>query len=96
MNRSNNNQVFDDSNGSFPVLSEHDLEYTSFGLKGKQSINSSLNYEAYFNQKTERVNSSDLEKRELKTTSLSFTGNYVNLENDYKIYMVNNYNQFSN
>ena len=85
MNRSNNNQVFDDSNGSFPVLSEHDLEYTSFGLKGKQSINSSLNYEASFNQKTERVNSSDLEKRELKTTSLSFTGNYVNLENDYKI-----------
>ena len=85
MNRSNNNQVFDDSNGSFPVLSEHDLEYTSFGLKGKQSINSSLNYEASFNQKTERVNSSDLEKRELKTTSLSFRGNYVNLKNDYKI-----------
>ena len=85
MNRSNNNQVFDDSNESFPVLSEHDLEYTSFGIKGKQSINSSLNYEASFNQKTERVNSSDLEQRELKTTSLSFTGNYVNLENDYKI-----------
>ena len=85
MNRSNNNQVFDDSNESFPVLSEHDLEYTSFGVKGKQSINSSLNYEASFNQKTERVNSSDLEQRELKTTSLFFTGNYVNLENDYKI-----------
>jgi len=85
MNRSNNNQVFDDSNESFPVLSEHDLEYTSFGIKGKQSINSSLNYEASFNQKTERVNSSDLEKRELKTTSLFFTGNYVNMENDYKI-----------
>tara|TARA_B100000427_G_scaffold312658_1_gene304336 strand:- start:6225 stop:8285 length:2061 start_codon:yes stop_codon:yes gene_type:complete len=85
MNRSNNNQVFDDSNESFPVLSEHDLEYTSFGIKGKQSINSSLNYEASFNQKTERVNSSDLEQRELKTTSLFFTGNYVNLENDYKI-----------
>ena len=85
MNRSNNNQVFDDSNESFPVLSEHDLEYTSFGIKGKQSINSSLNYEASFNQKTERVNSSDLEQRELKTTSLFFTGNYVNMENDYKI-----------
>ena len=85
MNRSNNNQVFDDSNESFPVLSEHDLEYTSFGIKGKQSINSSLNYEASFNQKTERVNSSDLEKRELKTTSLFFTGNYVNMKNDYKI-----------
>ena len=85
MNRSNNNQVFDDSNESFPVLSEHDLEYTSFGIKGKQSINSSLNYEASFNQKTERVNSSDLEQRELKTTSLFFTGNYVNIENDYKI-----------
>ena len=85
MNRSNNNQVFDDSNESFPVLSEHDLEYTSFGIKGKQSINSSLNYEASFNQKTERVNSSDLEQHELKTTSLFFTGNYVNIENDYKI-----------
>tara|TARA_B100000965_G_scaffold405485_1_gene439751 strand:+ start:490 stop:2550 length:2061 start_codon:yes stop_codon:yes gene_type:complete len=85
MNRSNNNQVFDDSNESFPVLSEHDLEYTSFVVKGKQSINSSLNYEASFNQKTERVNSSDLEQRKLKTTSLFFTGNYVNLENDYKI-----------
>ena len=48
-------------------------------------ITKSLNYEASFHQKTERVDSSDLEKRELKTTSLSLTGNYVNLENDYKI-----------
>ncbi|MCH1546574.1 MAG: hypothetical protein L7S51_01270, partial [Candidatus Marinimicrobia bacterium] len=65
--------------------SEHNLDYTSFELKGKQSITKSLNYEALFNQKTERVDSSDLEKRELKTTSLSLTGNYVNLENDFKI-----------
>tara|TARA_X000001036_G_scaffold438783_1_gene487591 strand:+ start:78 stop:2147 length:2070 start_codon:yes stop_codon:yes gene_type:complete len=86
MNRSSNDQVYDNSNdASFPVLSEHELEYTSFGLIGKQLINKSLNYEASFYQKTERVNSSDLEKRELKTTSLSLTGNYVNLENDYKI-----------
>src|SRR6056300_81597 len=85
MNRSSNDQVYDDSNASFPVFSEHDLDYTSFELKGKQSITKSLNYEALFNQKTERVDSSDLEKRELKTTSLSLTGNYVNLENDYKI-----------
>ena len=85
MNRSSNDQVYDDSNPSFPVFSEHDLDYTSFGLTGKQIITESLNYEVSFNQKTERVDSSDLEKRELKTTSLSLTGNYVNLENDYKI-----------
>jgi outer membrane cobalamin receptor len=85
MNRSSNDQVYDDSNASFPVFSEHNLDYTSFELKGKQSITKSLNYEALFNQKTERVDSSDLEKRELKTTSLSLTGNYVNLENDFKI-----------
>ena len=35
MNRSNNNQVYDDSNGSFPTFSEHDLEYSSFMVKGK-------------------------------------------------------------
>tara|TARA_B100001996_G_scaffold164232_1_gene125218 strand:- start:431 stop:1471 length:1041 start_codon:yes stop_codon:yes gene_type:complete len=85
MNRSNNIQEFDDPNESYPVYSEHDLEYSSFGIKGKKSINSYFNYEASFNEKTERVNSSDLKKRELKTTSLSFAGNYVNLENDYKI-----------
>ena len=85
MNRSSNDQVYDDSNASFPVFSEHNLDYTSFELKGKQSITKSLNYEALFNQKTERVDSSDLEKRELKTTSLSLTSNYVNLENDFKI-----------
>ncbi len=85
MNRSSNYQVYDDSNSSFPVLSEHDLDYTSFELKGKQTINESLNYEAIFHQKTERVDSSELEKQELETTSLSFTGNYVNLKNDYKI-----------
>ncbi len=85
MNRSSNDQVYDDSNASFPVFSEHNLEYTSFGLIGKQLISKSLNYEASFHQKTERVDSSDLNKRELKTTSLSVTGNYVNLKNDYKI-----------
>ena len=85
MNRSSNDQIYDDSNSSFPVLSEHNLDYTSFGLKGKQLINELLSYEASFHQKNERVDSSDLEKRELKTTSLSFTGNYVNLKNDYKI-----------
>ena len=85
MNRSSNDQVYDDSNASFPVFSEHDLDYTSFGLTGKQLITESLNYEASFHQKTERVDSSDLEKRELKTTSLSLISNYVNLRNDYKI-----------
>ena len=85
MNRSSNDQVYDDSNSAFPVLSEHNLDYTSFGLKGKQLISESLNYEAAFHQKTERVDSSDLAKRELKTTSLSITGNYVSLESDFKI-----------
>ena len=85
MNRSNNNQIYDDSNGSFPTLSEHDLEYSSFMVKGKYSINSSLNYEASFKEKTERVDSTDLSRRELKTTSYTIDGNYVNIEKDYKL-----------
>ena len=85
MNRSNNNQIYDDSNGSFPTLSEHDLEYSSFMVKGKYSINSSLNYEASFKEKTERVDSTDLSRRELKTTSFTIDGNYVNIEKDYKL-----------
>ena len=85
MNRSNNNQIYDDSNGSFPTLSEHDLEYSSFMVKGKYSINSSLNYEASFKEKTERVDSTDLSMRELKTTSYAIDGNYVNIEKDYKL-----------
>ena len=85
MNRSNNNQIYDDSNGSFPTLSEHDLEYSSFMVKGKYSINSSLNYEASFKEKTERVDSTDLSRRELKTTSYAIDGNYVNIEKDYKL-----------
>ena len=85
MNRSNNNQIYDDSNGSFPALSEHDLEYSSFMVKGKYSINSSLNYEASFKEKTERVDSTDLSTRELKTTSYAIDGNYVNIEKDYKL-----------
>ena len=85
MNRSNNNQIYDDSNGSYPTLSEHDLEYSSFIVKGKYSINSSLNYEASFKEKTERVDSTDLSRRELKTTSYAIDGNYVNIEKDYKL-----------
>ena len=85
MNRSNNYQEFDDSEGSFPVYSEHELDYSSFGFKGKQSINPSFNYEAVFNIKSERVDSSELNKKELETTSFSILGNYVNLENDFKV-----------
>ena len=84
MNRSNNNQVYDDSNGSFPVLSEHDLEYSAFGFKSKQTISSTINYEASFQQKTERVDSTDLKRQELETTSYSITGNFLNLEKDLK------------
>jgi len=85
MNRSNNDQVYDDSNADFPIFSEHNLDYTSFDLKGKQMVSESFNYEALLHQKTERVDSSDLARRELKTTSFSLTGNYVNLKNDLKI-----------
>ena len=85
MNRSNNYQIYDDLNGSFPTFSEHDLEYSSFMVKGKYSINSSLNYEASFKEKTERVDSTDLSRRELKTTSFTIDGNYVNIEKDYKL-----------
>ena len=38
MNRSDNNQVYDDSNGSFPTLSKHELEYSLFKVDGKHSI----------------------------------------------------------
>ena len=85
MNRSNNYQEFDDSEGSFPVYSEHELDYSVFGLRGNHTINSSFNYEAAFNVKSERVDSSELQKEELETTSFSFIGNYVNTEHDFKV-----------
>ena len=85
MNRSNNYQEFDDSEGSFPVYSEHELDYSVFGLRGNHTINSSFNYEAAFNVKSERVDSSELQKEELETTSFSFNGNYVNTEHDFKV-----------
>ena len=31
------------------------------------------------------MDSSDLNRRELKTTSYAFSGNYVNIEKDYKL-----------
>ena len=85
MNRSNNYQEFDDSEGSFPVYSEHELDYSVFGLRGNHTINSSFNYEAAFNVKSERVDSRELQKEELETTSFSFVGNYVNTEHDFKV-----------
>ena len=85
MNRSDNYQEFDDSEGSFPVYSEHELDYSVFGLRGNHTINSSFNYEAVFNVKSERVDSSELQKEELETTSFSFVGNYVNTEYDFKV-----------
>ena len=85
MNRSNNYQEFDDSEGSFPVYSEHELDYSVFGLRGNHTINSSFNYEAVFNVKSERVDSSELQKEELETTSFSFVGNYVDTEYDFKV-----------
>ena len=85
MNRSNNYQEFDDSEGSFPVYSEHELDYSVFGFRGNHTINSSFNYEAVFNVKSERVDSSELQKEELETTSFSFVGNYVNTEYDFKV-----------
>jgi len=85
MNRSDNYQEFDDSEGSFPVYSEHELDYSVFGLRGNHTINSSFNYEAVFNVKSERVDSSELQKEELETTSFSFVGNYVNSEYDFKV-----------
>ena len=85
MNRSTNYQEFDDSEGSFPVYSEHALDYSAFGFKGNQTINPSFNYEAVFNIKSERVDSSELQKEELETTSFSFVGNYVNSDYDFKV-----------
>ena len=57
MNRSKNNQVYDDPNESFPVLSEHDLTTSRFGLNLKQKFSKSVAYELNLIEKSERVDS---------------------------------------
>ena len=85
MNRSKNNQVYDDPNESFPVLSEHDLTTSRFGLNLKQKFSKSVAYELNLIEKSERVDSTDLAKREIDTTSMAVNVTYVDLEKNFKI-----------
>jgi len=85
INRSTNNQVYDDPNESFPVFSEHDLDQSSFGLDFEKEINTNLDYQLSVKQKVDSISSTDLSNQELNSSSASFLLNYTNNEKDFKI-----------
>ena len=85
MNRSKNNQVYDDPNESFPTFSEHELSTSRFGLNFKQRINKSLLYEVSLIEKSERVDSTELSKREIETTSIALNTSYVDFDKNFKV-----------
>ena len=85
INRSTNNQVYDDPNESFPVFSEHDLDQSSFGLDFQKEINTNLDYQLSVKQKVDSISSTDLSNQELNSSSASFLLNYTNNEKDFKI-----------
>ena len=85
MNRSTNNQVYDDPNESFPVFSEHDLDQSSFGLDFEKEINTNLDYQLSVKQQVDSISSTDLSNQELNSSSASFLLNYTNNEKDFKI-----------
>ena len=85
INRSTNNQVYDDPNESFPVFSEHDLDQSSFGLDFQKEINTNLDYQLSVKQKVDSISSTDLSNQELNSSSASVLLNYTNIEKDFKI-----------
>ena len=85
INRSTNNQVYDDPNESFPVFSEHDLDQSSFGLDFQKEINTNLDYQLSVKQQVDSISSTDLSNQELNSSSASFLLNYTNNEKDFKI-----------
>jgi len=85
INRSTNNQVYDDPNESFPVFSEHDLDQSSFGLDFEKEINTNLDYQLSVKQQVDSISSTDLSNQELNSSSASFLLNYTNNEKDFKI-----------
>ena len=85
INRSTNNQVYDDPNESFPVFSEHALDQSSFGLDFQKEINTNLDYQLSVKQKVDSISSTDLSNQELNSSSASFLLNYTNNEKDFKI-----------
>ena len=85
INRSTNNQVYDDPNESFPVFSEHDLDQSSFGLDFEKEINTNLDYQLSVKQQVDSISSTDLSNQELNASSASFLLNYTNNEKDFKI-----------
>ena len=85
INRSTNNQVYDDPNESFPVFSEHDLDQSSFGLDFEKEIDTNLDYQLSVKQQVDSISSTDLSNQELNSSSASFLLNYTNNEKDFKI-----------
>ena len=85
INRSTNNQVYDDPNESFPVFSEHDLDQSSFGLDFQKEINTNLDYQLSVKQQVDSISSTDLSNQELNSSSASVLLNYTNNEKDFKI-----------
>ena len=85
INRSTNNQVYDDPNESFPVFSEHDLDQSSFGLDFEKEINTNLDYQLSVKQQVDSISSTDLSNQELNSSSASFLLNYTYNEKDFKI-----------
>ena len=85
INRSTNNQVYDDPNESFPVFSEHALDQSSFGLDFEKEINTNLDYQLSVKQQVDSISSTDLSNQELNSSSASFLLNYTNNEKDFKI-----------
>ena len=85
INRSTNNQVYDDLNESFPVFSEHDLDQSSFGLDFEKEINTNLDYQLSAKQKTDSISSTDLSNQKLNSSSASFLLNYTNNDKDFKV-----------
>lgn len=85
INRSTSNQIFDDPNESYPILSEHDLDQSSYGFDYEKIINSMFDFEVSAKQKSENISSTDLNYQDLDSSSLSFLMNYINSNKDYKI-----------
>ena len=78
-------EEFDDPNESFPIFSTHELASNKFGLDWKQRINSVLDYQLIAEEKSDRMDSTDLSNQEINNTSGSLHFNYTNKEKLFKL-----------
>ena len=86
INRSTNNQVFEDNDESYPIYSEHDLESSSVGIDFEKEINSTLDYKLSAQKKSDRIASTDLNNQEMNASSISLLLDYFNHNKDLRIY----------